>query len=103
MTTKKKDYISNLTLLDSSTNREYKDAPFAFKRYYLLQKDKKGASLIPICTRNLFLKYYSNSNNGATYLDNMRWHSADRIDYLKAIHEAIDPIFDSVEKENEHE
>ena len=103
---KKKDSISNLTLLDSSTNREYKDAPFAFKRYYLLKKDKEGDSFIPICTRNLFLKYYSNSNNGATYLDIMRWYSADREDYLKAMHEVVDPIFDSVSvnaKEADHE
>lgn len=93
---KKKDSISNLTLLDSSTNREYKDAPFAYKRYYLLKKDKEGKSFIPVCTRNLFLKYYSNSDNGATYLDNMRWHSADRADYLMAMHEIVDPIFDSI-------
>lgn len=96
LTAKRKDSISNLTLLDSSTNREYKDAPFAFKRYYLLEKDKKSECFIPICTRNLFLKYYSNSNVRATYLDAMRWNSADKEDYLKAIHMFVDPIFDSV-------
>ena len=96
LTTKRKDSISNLTLLDSSTNREYKDAPFAFKRYYLLEKDKKCECFIPICTRNLFLKYYSNSNVRTTYLDSMRWNSSDKDDYLKAIHMFVDPIFDSV-------
>ncbi|MBR2439742.1 MAG: DUF262 domain-containing protein [Lentisphaeria bacterium] len=103
LTTKKKDFISNLTLLDSSSNREYKDAPFAFKRYYLLNKDKKNECFIPVCTRNLFLKYYSDSNIRATYLDSMRWSSSDREDYLKAIHEFVDPIFDSVSDLSEEE
>lgn len=100
---KRKDSLSNLTLLDSSTNREYKDAPFAFKRYYLIEKDKKGECFIPVCTRNLFLKYFSDSNSNATYLDNMRWNKADRMDYMKAIHEVVDPIFDSVLKEEKED
>ena len=100
LTNKRKDYLSNLTLLDSSTNREYKDAPFAYKRYYLIEKDKEGKCFIPVCTRNLFLKYFSNSNSNASYLDNMRWNSADRKDYMDAIHKIVDPIFDSIIIEN---
>lgn len=102
---KRKDYLSNLTLLDSSTNREYKDAPFAYKRYYLIEKDKEGKCFIPVCTRNLFLKYFSNSNCGASYLDNMRWNNMDRSDYMKAMHKVVDPIFDSIKenKENSNE
>lgn len=102
LTNKRKDYLSNLTLLDSSTNREYKDAPFAYKRYYLIEKDKEGKCFIPICTRNLFLKYFSNSNSNASYLDNMRWNSADRKDYMDAIHKVVDPIFDSIKEEKEN-
>lgn len=101
LTNKRKDHLSNLTLLDSSTNREYKDAPFAYKRYYLIEKDKEGKCFIPICTRNLFLKYFSNSNSNASYLDNMRWNSADRKDYMDAIHKVVDPIFDSIKEEKE--
>ena len=101
LTNKRKDHLSNLTLLDSSTNREYKDAPFAYKRYYLIEKDKEGKCFIPIYTRNLFLKYFSNSNSNASYLDNMRWNSADRKDYMDAIHKVVDPIFDSIKEEKE--
>lgn len=102
LTTKKKDYLSNLTLLDSATNREYKDAPFAYKRYRIVELDRLGDRFIPICTRNLFLKYYTDSNAESSYLDNMRWNSADREGYLMALHEAVDPIFDSViEKEED--
>lgn len=104
LTNKRKDYLSNLTLLDSSTNREYKDAPFAYKRYYLIEKDKEGKCFIPVCTRNLFLKYFSNSNSNASYLDNMRWNSSDRADYMSALHKIVDPIFDSIkEKEDNNE
>ena len=100
LTNKRKDYLSNLTLLDSSTNREYKSAPYAYKRYYLLEKDKEGKPCIPVCTRNLFLKYFSNSNSNASYLDNMRWNSLDRADYMSALHKIVDPIFDSIIIEN---
>ena len=96
LTTKKKDYLSNLTLLDSATNREYKDAPFAYKRYCIIKYDRKGDRFIPLCTRNLFLKYYTDSDKESSYLDNMRWNSNDREGYMRALHEAVDPIFDSV-------
>lgn len=96
LTTKKKDYLSNLTLLDSATNREYKDAPFAYKRYCIVKYDRMGDRFIPLCTRNLFLKYYTDSNKDSSYLDLMRWNSSDREGYMKAMHEAVDPIFDSV-------
>ncbi len=98
LSTQKKDSLGNLTLLDSATNREYKDAPFAYKRYRILECDKTGERFIPPCTRNLFLKYYSDSNKESSYLDNMRWYNADQEGYLNAIHETVDPIFDSVIK-----
>ena len=50
---------------------------------------------------NLFLKYFSNSNNNASYLDNMRWNSTDRADYMAAMHKVVDPIFDSIKEEEE--
>lgn len=96
LTTKKKDYLSNLTLLDSATNREYKDAPFAYKRYCIVKYDRMGDRFIPLCTRNLFLKYFTNSDKDSSYLDNMRWNGSDREGYMNAMHEAVDPIFDSV-------
>lgn len=50
--------IGNLTLLDSQTNRSYKNAVFAVKRWRLLHLDQAGI-FIPLCTRNAFLKAYS--------------------------------------------
>jgi len=50
--------ISNLALLDSETNRGYKNAVFPLKRKTIIEREKDG-TFIPICTRNVFLKYFS--------------------------------------------
>lgn len=50
--------LSNLTLLDSHTNRSYKNAVFPIKRKTIIDRDKSG-SFIPIGTKNVFLKYFS--------------------------------------------
>jgi len=96
LTTLKKDYISNLTLLDSRTNREYQDAPFPYKRYLIMRYDREGKRFIPTATRNVFLKYYTDSEQHSSHLDRIRWNKSDREGYLKAIHQMLDPIFDSV-------
>lgn len=93
---KDKHNISNLTLLNSKINRSYKDAPFPYKRYCIIEEDKCGNTFIPICTRNVFLKYYTESSATSSHLDAMRWNSTDRNDYLKAIHDVVDPIFNTV-------
>ena len=49
--------LSNLVLLDSGTNRSYKNAVFPAKRKTII-REKDGA-FIPICTKNVFLKYYT--------------------------------------------
>ncbi len=50
--------LSNLSLLDSETNRGYKNAVFPLKRKTIISRDKAGV-FIPICTKNVFLKYFS--------------------------------------------
>lgn len=50
--------ISNLTLLDSETNRGYKNAVFPLKRKTIIDREKNG-TFIPICTKNVFLKYFT--------------------------------------------
>lgn len=71
--------IANLTLLDQSTNRSYKNAVFAVKRQRLLSLDQSGI-FVPLCTRNVFLKCYS------PQVDNvMFWSSNDRNAYREVI------------------
>ncbi len=74
------DNISNLTLLDYKTNREYKNAHFPIKRQIIISKDKNGTFILP-CTKNIFLKYYTDSKN----LKNSSWNENDRSAYTEAI------------------
>lgn len=71
--------ISNLALLDSATNRSYKNAFFPIKRKIILQNDK-GGTFIPICTKNVFMKAYSKKFDEVMY-----WNKHDADFYLKAI------------------
>lgn len=74
-----KDNISNLALLDSTTNRSYGNSFFPIKRKRIIENDSKGI-FVPIATKNLFLKYYSKKLG-----DVMHWNSNDAKDYLAAI------------------
>lgn len=91
---KNKDSINNLTLLNSDINRSYKDAPFPYKRYYIIKQDMEGAHFIPIGTRNLFLKYFSSSQSSVSPLNLMRWSEEDKNQYLAHLHAVVDPIID---------
>lgn len=71
--------IANLTLLDAATNRGYKNAVFPLKRNSIINIDKDG-SFIPICTKNVFLKYYSRKVS-----DMMFWSEDDAKDYIAEI------------------
>lgn len=91
-----KDIIGNLTLLDYKTNREYQDAPFPYKRYRIIEEDKEGNRFMPIGTRNVFLKYYSNSDTESSFIDSMRWSKPDLEGYMREIHRIINPIFNVI-------
>lgn len=71
--------ISNLVLLDARTNRSYKNAVFPVKRNTIIDREKEG-TFIPICTKNVFMKFYSNSVNQMTF-----WGDTDREKYLSDI------------------
>jgi len=70
------DGISNLALLDERTNRSYGNAMFPIKRKRIIENDKNGI-FVPICTKNLFLKYYSKQMGEVMY-----WQKNDADDYL---------------------
>lgn len=73
------DSISNLTLLDQSTNRMYKNAFFPVKRKYIINLEKRGI-FVPLCTKNVFLKTYSKRLGEVMY-----WNNSDAIDYFNEI------------------
>lgn len=84
----KDDGIKNLCLLDSTTNRSYKNSLFITKREMILKKAKgemdKEDCVYPLllCTERIFLKFYSNVDSD----DNLNfWTEKNREAYLKDI------------------
>ena len=75
--------LSNLTLLDSATNRSYKNAVFPFKRKTIINRDKQGI-FIPICTKNVFLKYFSEYPPKISF-----WSQDDRENYEKDLYNVL--------------
>lgn len=78
--------LSNLALLDASTNRSYQNSVFPIKRKTILENDMKG-TFIPLCTRNVFLKAYSGKLDGVMF-----WQKNDADDYLQAIKTTLKPF-----------
>ena len=76
--------ISNLALLDANTNRGYGNAAFPVKRSKIIEKDIQG-TFIPICTKNLFMKFYNNDVSQMTF-----WGKDDRKAYLKNIKDTLE-------------
>lgn len=77
------DSIGNLALLDATTNRSYKNAMFPIKRRRIIHNDMNGV-FVPICTKNVFLKFYSKKLGEVMY-----WNDSDADDYLCAIKQVL--------------
>ncbi|MCQ2593033.1 MAG: DUF262 domain-containing protein [Treponema sp.] len=75
--------ISNLALLDSGTNRGYKNAFFPVKRKWIISREKYGI-FIPLCTKNIFMKAYSSNMS-----DLMNWTDTDAQAYYDTIKEVL--------------
>ena len=61
---------------------------FEVKRLEVLARDRAG-SYIPVCTRNVFLKYYTSERAQQAHY----WSMQDREAYLVAIEREIGPYF----------
>jgi hypothetical protein len=109
-TPEEKNRIWNYTLLDSSTNRSYGNALFSGKRRVIIGKDKgmkipipkmtkdgklqlveegkAESSFVPICTKRVFMKYYSAIMSDANY-----WtKEIDAEGYLNDIKECLNKL-----------
>lgn len=82
------DEISNLALLDERTNRGYKNAVFPLKRKYIIELDKTGG-FVPICTKNTFLKYFSNYPPKISF-----WTQDDREKYEQDLIRVLSPYME---------
>lgn len=81
------DTLSNLTLLNSHINQSYKDKPFDEKRNIIIDREKKG-DFIPLCTKNVFLKYFTNDIQSTD-----SWDNNDKQDYIEAIMNTLKKFF----------
>jgi hypothetical protein len=78
--------ISNLALLSNRDNSALSNSVFEVKRQIVLDKDRKGG-YIPICTRNVFLKYYTGADAQQIHF----WGPQDRESYLDVIISTLTP------------
>lgn len=76
--------IANLALLDSSQNTALSNSTFDVKRNKIIKLDKEG-KFIPFCTKMVFLKYYTPSNDNQLHF----WGEPDREAYIAAINELL--------------
>ncbi len=74
------DLVSNMALLSIENNAALNNSTFDVKRNKILEMDKNG-EYIPICTRRVFLKYYTSSENAQLQF----WGADDRKSYVEAM------------------
>jgi uncharacterized protein with ParB-like and HNH nuclease domain len=91
----KTDHYSNLCLLDKNTNASFGNRNFKKKREKMIEIDSKGEVdveskkekvFIPICTKNVFLKYYTKEIDRLQFT---YWGKTDREDYEISIDNTI--------------
>ena len=78
------DSISNLALLRLDNNIVLSNSTFSVKRNKIIEMDKNG-EYIPFCTRMVFLKYYTQSNDNQLHF----WGEKDRNAYEKQLGEVL--------------
>jgi hypothetical protein len=78
--------LTNLALLSSGANSALNNAVFEVKRRRILKLDRQG-DYIPICTRHVFLKYYTDADAQQIHF----WSLQDRENYLAAMRDLLAP------------
>jgi hypothetical protein len=74
------EMITNMALLSVTDNAALNNSTFDVKRNKIIAMDKNG-EYIPICTRRIFLKYYSESQHNQLQF----WGDKDRQSYVDAM------------------
>lgn len=78
--------ISNLALLRSDDNAALNNSTFDVKRNLIVEMDKNG-QYIPFCTKMVFLKYYTPSEDNQLHF----WGLVDRVAYINAMNKVLSP------------
>ena len=85
--------ISNMALLAKNNNAALNNSTFDVKRNLIVSMDQKGA-FIPYCTKMVFLKYYTPSNENQIHF----WGQDDRKAYIAALSEILHPYMSLINK-----
>lgn len=75
--------LSNMALLTIGENAALNNSTFDVKRIKVLEMDKTG-DYIPVCTKNVFMKYYSSSDTKLHF-----WSEEDRKCYIEAMNNVL--------------
>lgn len=76
--------IRNMALLSSKDNSRLSNSVFEVKRQMILELDRVG-KYVPMCTRNVFLKYYSDADAQQPHF----WSDKDKASYIKTIRDLL--------------
>lgn len=85
--------LSNMALLKKNDNAALNNSTFDVKRNKIVEMDQKGA-FIPYCTKMVFLKYYTPSNDNQVHF----WGKKDRDAYLAAMAKVLQPYLNIINK-----
>lgn len=86
-----KHSINNLCLVDATTNSKLNNSVFDVKREVIKKRELEG-HYIPICTRNVFLKAYTEYP-----INNAYWTEGDRNCYLKDLQRVYNYFINNME------
>ena len=86
--------LSNLALLGQSDNSALNNSTFDVKRNKILELDKTS-DYIPVCTRRVFLKYYTTSESNQFHF----WGKADRDGYVAEMDSVLRVYLALIQKE----
>lgn len=75
--------LANMALLTVGENAALNNSTFDAKRIRVIDMDKAG-DYIPVCTKNVFLKYYSTSDTKLHF-----WSEEDRKCYIEAMNNVL--------------
>ena len=84
--------LSNMALLTVGENATLNNSTFDVKRMKIIDMDKAG-DYIPICTRNVFMKYYSSSDTKLHF-----WSEEDRKGYICAMNNVLYDHIETMDK-----
>lgn len=85
--------LGNLVLLPRDINRSYQNALFGVKRKHIIDDEMKKNRFIPIITKHVFLKYYSDNTNNL-------WTEQDAIQFKNKITSNLKSFFKQFSKKD---